>query len=122
MVRGKQDAWDPQICLSWGDRFLTWVKDNVDSKSARAAPESVWRVKFTPRVGVEIALLSEEGRREVEAGEDRVGFLPKWYYTEIQDASSVNAQRRSSGVEPEQSSSSAPSASINCALTAGWQI
>jgi len=82
----------------------------------------VWRVKFTPRVGVEIALLSEEGRREVEAGEDRVGFLPKWYYTEIQDASSLNAQRRSSGAEPEQSGSSAPSASINCALTAGWQI
>ena len=84
MVRGKQNAWDPQICLSWGEKFLTWLKSSVgESGSDNATRESVWRVKFTPRVGVELALLSEEERREVEAGEDRIGFLPKWYYTEI---------------------------------------
>ncbi|KAH9995835.1 RAI1 like PD-XK nuclease-domain-containing protein, partial [Russula vinacea] len=29
MVRGKENAWDPQICLSWGESFLTWIKSNV---------------------------------------------------------------------------------------------
>lgn len=125
MVRGKQDAWDPQICLSWGEKFLTWIKGNVESLSGDAAPPgSVWRVKFTPRVGVELALLSEEGRREVEAGEDRVGFLPRWYHTEIQGVSSPSAKRSASGAEQEQGHSSAPlaSASIKSALPAGWQI
>ena len=121
MVRGKENAWDPQICLSWGESFLTWIKSNVESGNA-AAPGSVWRVKFTPRVGVELALLSEEERREVEAGEDRVGFLPKSYYTEIQDVSSPSAQRSASGAEPEQSRTSKASASINRTLPAGWQI
>ena len=125
MVRGKRNAWDPQICLSWGEKFLTWLKSSVGesgSGSDNATPESVWRVKFTPCVGVEFALLSEEERREVEAGEDRVGFLPKWYYTEIQDMSSQSAQRSASGTEPEQSRSSAPSESIKRSVPVGWQI
>lgn len=123
MVRGKQNAWDPQICLSWGEKFLTWLKSSVgELGSDNATPESVWRVKFTPRVGVELALLSEEERREVEAGEDRIGFLPKWYYTEIQDASSQSAQRSASGAESEQSRSSAPSESIKRSVPVGWQI
>ena len=125
MVRGKQDAWDPQICLSWGERFLTWVKGHVESASgATPPPGSVWRVKFMPRVGVELALLSEEERREVEAGEDRVGFLPRWYYTEVRDrdVSSLSARRSASGAEQEESRSSAPSASINNTVPAGWQI
>ena len=123
MVRGKQDAWDPQICLSWGEKFLTWIKGNVESSSGNTvSPGSVWRVKFTPRVGVELALLSEEERREVEAGEDRVGFLPSWYHTEIQGVSSPSAQRSASGADQEQSRSSAPSAPVKSTLPAGWQI
>jgi RAT1-interacting protein len=126
MVRGKENAWDPQICLSWGEKFLIWLKSSVGESSAsdHATPESVWRVKFTPRVGVEFALLSEEERREVEAGEDRIGFLPKWYHTEIQDASSQGAQRSASAAtESEQSRSSAPSSeSIKRNLPVGWQI
>jgi RAT1-interacting protein len=122
MVRGKQNAWDPQICLSWGENFLMWLKSSV-GESDNATPESVWRVKFTPRVGVELALLSEEERREVETGEDRIGFLPKWYYTEIRDTSSQNAQRSASGGESEQSRSSAPSSeSIKRSVPVGWQI
>ena len=123
MVRGKQNAWDPQICLSWGEKFLTWLKSSVgDSGSDNTTRESVWRVKFTPRVGVELVLLSEEERREVEAGEDRIGFLPKWYCTEIQDTSNQSAQRSASGAESEKSRSSAPSESIKRSLPAGWQI
>jgi RAT1-interacting protein len=40
----------------------------------------VWRVSFVPRVGVSVSLLDKEGVEEVEAGEDRVGFLPRWYW------------------------------------------
>ncbi|KAI9509830.1 RAI1-domain-containing protein [Russula earlei] len=120
LVRGKQDAWDPQICLSWGDRFLTWIKSNVE-QPGNAAPGSVWRVKFTPCVGVELALLREEERREVEAGEDRVGFLPRWYYEEIQDLSSSNAHSCGDtfGAEPQPTRSSASTTGV---LPAGWQI
>ncbi|KAF8271140.1 RAI1 like PD-XK nuclease-domain-containing protein [Lactarius quietus] len=85
MVRGKPNAWDAQICLDWAETFLTWVKKNVTSRIV--APESVWRVKFTPRVGVELTLLDDIARKEVEAGEDRVGFLPTWYWEEIQTSS-----------------------------------
>lgn len=129
MVRGKQNAWDPQVCLSWAENFLTWLKSGVGEASSGSdndtTPESVWRVKFTPRVGVELALLSEEDRREVEAGEDRIGFLPKWYYMEIQDASGQSAQRSASAAESEQSrsSASAPSSeSIKRSIPVGWQI
>lgn len=125
MVRGKQNAWDPQICLSWGDTFLAWIKSNVevgnDSPPGRAG--SVWRVNFTPHVGAQFALLQEEERREVEAGEDRVGFLPKWYWKEVQDVSGSSSS--TSGVRPGPSRSSAPptpSASAPATLPTGWQI
>jgi len=105
MVRGKQGAWDPQICLSWGERFLTWIRSNVES--GNVAPESVWRATFTPRAGVEFALLREEDRREVEAGEDRVGFLPTWYWKEIQENVSGAHSSSTSGGEAKPSRSSA---------------
>lgn len=45
----------------------------------------VWRVRFTPRTGVSVSILDEEGVKEVEAGqEDRVGFLPRWYWDAIE--------------------------------------
>ena len=136
MVRGKQNAWDPQICLSWGETFLAWIKSNVveagngDSPSSSSPPPppgSVWRVKFTPRVGAQFALLQEEERREVEAGEDRVGFLPKWYWREVmQDVTGSYDDSSASGVRPEPSRSPAsaptPSASAPTALPPGWQI
>ncbi|KAH9998836.1 RAI1 like PD-XK nuclease-domain-containing protein [Russula compacta] len=116
MVRGKQNAWDPQICLLWGDRFLAWVRSNVTAESDNVAPGTVWRVKFTPRVGVELTLLREEERREVEAGEDRVGFLPRWYYKEIQEASSAH------GAESEPNCSLGTASSATSAIPTGWQI
>jgi RAT1-interacting protein len=120
LVRGKQDAWDAQICLSWAETFLTWIRSNVEAGSD--APGSVWRVKFTPRVGVQLALLQEEGRREVEAGEDRVGFLPRWYWNEMQDRDVSSAYGSASGAEPEPSRSSASTASVRSTLPTGWQI
>jgi len=116
MVRGKPDAWDPQICLAWGETFLTWVKRNV----AFGSVESVWRVKFTPRVGVDLTLLQGDERREMEAGEGRVGFLPDWYWKEIQDVSDEHDS--TSGTKPEPTRSSAATAPSASALPTGWQI
>ncbi|KAH9942732.1 RAI1-domain-containing protein [Amylocystis lapponica] len=98
LVRGKPHAWDPLVCLDWGHRFLAYLKSVVGtdvqktedshSRAREGAPQSierkVWRVKFTPRVGVSVALLDSAGVDEVEAAEDRVGFLPKWYWEELQ--------------------------------------
>ena len=115
MVRGKPNAWDAQICLDWVERFLTWVKKIVTSGTA--ASESVWRVKFTPRVGVELTLLHDDiARKEVEAGEDRVGFLPTWYWEEIQVAYSEH--NNTSGLDPTPG----PVAAETCSLPTGWQI
>ena len=130
MVRGKQNAWDPQICLSWGETFLAWIKSNVVEAGNGDSPSplgSVWRVKFTPRVGAQFALLQEEERREVEAGEDRVGFLPKWYWREVmQDVTGSydDGSARGGRPKPSRSSASAPtlSASAPTALPPGWQI
>ena len=86
LVRGKPVAWDPNVCLEWGDRFLSnikkfihdWdygsLKDDVDKA------ECVWRVRFLPHSGAEITLLDDDGVNEVRNDEDRVGFLPRWYW------------------------------------------
>ena len=87
LVRGKPDRWDPLVCLNWGDQFLTFLQDLVPSledvfHSEKHVP--VWRVKFTPRTGVSVGLLDEAGVEDVVGGEDRVGFLPRWYWDELQ--------------------------------------
>lgn len=94
LVRGKPGAWDPSICLDWGHCFLSFLKSTIrHHKEASAQPDAatggnappnvrVWRVRFTPKKGVSVSLLDEAGVREVEAGEDRVGFLPRWYWEE----------------------------------------
>lgn len=89
MIRGKPGAWDAQVCLQWGDEFLSWVRGSAgarsggDAETAGSARARVWRVRFTPRTGVDMALLDGAGVEEVEAGEDRVGFLPRWYWEEL---------------------------------------
>ncbi|PVF93357.1 RAI1-domain-containing protein [Serendipita vermifera] len=80
MVRGKPDAWDPNLCLAWGNTFLQqlrqWMEDtgNEDDEITR-----VGRLRFTPSDGVTFRMLDREGVEEVENGEDRIGFLPTWY-------------------------------------------
>jgi RAT1-interacting protein len=61
LVRGKPNAWDPLLCLAWGDRFL-----NV------------------PGQGASIRGLNEDEVKAVEGGEDRIGFLPRWYWNEVE--------------------------------------
>ncbi|KAF5359530.1 hypothetical protein D9756_003498 [Leucocoprinus leucothites] len=78
LVRGKPGAWDPVQCLDWGNRFLEFVKESVEECHGSRA--RVWRVGFSPGEGVRVRELNETEMAEVEAGEDRVGFLPGWYW------------------------------------------
>jgi len=77
-VRGKPGAWDPLICLDWGDRFLSFLFNTVQTKTGK----DVWRVTFTPKVGITATMLDGAGMEEVMGGEDRIGFLPRWYWDE----------------------------------------
>ncbi|KAF9223316.1 RAI1-domain-containing protein [Gyrodon lividus] len=78
-VRGKPGAWDPLICLDWGDRFLSFLHDTVQTNTGK----DVWRVTFTPKVGVTATMLDGAGMEEVVGGDDRIGFLPRWYWDEV---------------------------------------
>lgn len=78
LVRGKPGAWDPLVCLHWGDQFLSFLKDTLQHGTTE--PNRVWRVKFAPQVGVSMWLIDREDLNDVEGGEDRVGFLPRWYW------------------------------------------
>ncbi|PBK75857.1 RAI1-domain-containing protein [Armillaria solidipes] len=100
LVRGKAGSWDPSICLNWGEEILTFLKKILQGSDADKA--SVWRVKFVPKEGVTIVKLTDNLVDEVVNGEERVGFLPKWYWDEMETVATV-AQSTSGSV-------------------AGWQI
>ncbi|KAI0342622.1 RAI1-domain-containing protein [Trametopsis cervina] len=82
LVRGKPHAWDPHICMQWGDTFLNFLQERVPNRRKGETPQ-VWRAKFTPGEGVKMTQLDTAGRDEVKAGEDRVGFLPRWYFESL---------------------------------------
>ncbi|KIP04285.1 hypothetical protein PHLGIDRAFT_109789 [Phlebiopsis gigantea 11061_1 CR5-6] len=83
LVRGKPNAWDPTICLDWGDRFLAFLKRSITAQTESLESEGVWRVVFSPGSGVTLSRLDAPGVEEVKAGEDRVGFLPSQYFQDI---------------------------------------
>ncbi|TDL20754.1 RAI1-domain-containing protein [Rickenella mellea] len=89
LVRGKPGAWDPNICLDWGTRFIAFLKSLLNDTDAEGVHERhekqqrVWRVVFTPKSGVEVFLLDRDDLEEVRNGEERVGFLPKSYWDEV---------------------------------------
>ncbi|KAG6865781.1 hypothetical protein C0991_011773 [Blastosporella zonata] len=107
LVRGKPGAWDPLICLAWGDQVITFLKDVVRREICPDA--SVWRVKFTPRKGIAVTMLDLVDMEDVRGGEDRVGFLPTWYWKESQAAGAHKAT-------PAKPPAAAPG------LTVGWQL
>jgi RAT1-interacting protein len=78
LVRGKPNAWDPNVCLDWGNQLL----ENIKVWMADLSPSDVGRIVFTPGTGVTFSRLDDDQVLEVVAAEDRVGFLPTWYYTE----------------------------------------
>ena len=84
-VRGKQGAWDPSVCLSWGERLLEFLKCNLEESfktDGSPGEERVWRVKFTPKEGVMLRMLDGDEVEDVVGGEERVGFLPQWFVDE----------------------------------------
>jgi len=96
LVRGKPGAWDPLTCLDWGHNFICFLKDVVSRGAYSDA--SVWRVKFIPQRGITIEILGPIGVEDVRAGEDRVGFLPTWYWDELH-ANSASKELPTHGVE-----------------------
>ncbi|KAI0772558.1 RAI1-domain-containing protein [Trametes elegans] len=94
LVRGKPGAWDPQVCLSWGQQFLSTLKALLSAESLAPAAEDgdtdapepsarVWRITLTPREGVQVSLLDEAGAQDAQGEEDRVGILPRWYWDQV---------------------------------------
>lgn len=98
-------AWNPSICLEWGYGFLTFLKqqfcrETQDDPSLREEPDSdsaggedlnatVWRVNFVPREGARVTKLDKSAVEEVVNGEDRVGFLPRWYWDKVNGTSAL---------------------------------
>lgn len=113
IVRGKPGAWDPLVCLDWGHQFLTFLKGVV--RSHDSARDTIWRVKFSPRTEASVEVLDRAGVEFVVNSEDRVGFLPRWYWEELQGEA---------GNDPHtyQSGEAQPKRDASLAATAGWQI
>ena len=83
LIRGKPNAWDPNLCLEWGNRFLSIVKSSITgfhSSMSDSVERNVWRASFLPGRGVELALLNDAAQEEVRNGEDRIGFLPRSFW------------------------------------------
>lgn len=100
------------MCLEWGHRFLTFLKDAIQKDtdpSEKRVP--VWRVNFVPGTGVSVETLDQIGIEDVRGNEERVGFLPAWYLDELQ-----TRDTHMEGNHPTKLPSDAPLAN------AGWQI
>jgi RAT1-interacting protein len=91
LVRGKPGAWDPLVCLDWGNTFLSFLRGQMEH--GRHSEETVWRVKFVPRRGIIVSFLDGAGVEDVMGKEDRVGFLPTWYW-ELLHATRSRVERR----------------------------
>jgi RAT1-interacting protein len=109
LVRSKPGAWDPLLSLNWGYQFLTFLKDVIRKEAGveNDLAVAVWRATFVPGSGVNVERLDASAIEDVVDGEDRVGFLPRWYWDEI------HAEKRGN---PEEVNS-APVSRIT-----GWQI
>ncbi|KIJ33157.1 hypothetical protein M422DRAFT_213508 [Sphaerobolus stellatus SS14] len=95
MVRGKPGAWDPAVCLSWCDQAFDFIKrhiqdvagtsnkDNGEAKQPGEESGMVSRATFKPGVGLSVRLLDNIEVEDVMGGEDRVGFLPRWYWEHV---------------------------------------
>ena len=118
MVRDKPGAWEPSICLDFGQRFLAFLKNVV--QDSRPGPPSmipkVWRARFVPRIGVTLSLLDENCVNEVRAEDDRYGFLPNGYWETLEKDIAIQKQS-SEGDHPVMSG--CESAAV---LPPGWMI
>ncbi|KAJ7170847.1 RAI1-domain-containing protein [Mycena crocata] len=117
LVRGKAHAWDPARCLRWGDAFLRWLQTQIagfqnGEEQERPPQKTVWRATFRPREGVELRLLDAREVAEVVAGEERVGFLPQWYWDEVagRPKEEVEKSAKSKDIAEAAQTEAAPSA------------
>lgn len=116
--------WNPSLCLAWCHQFLTYLKqtvvrdsdddpshqkDSVKEEVNRGhSPTSttVWRVSFVPREGARVVKLDKSEVEEVVNGEDRVGFIPRWYWDKVNSATHISHQSSvrssSAAVQPAQ--------------------
>lgn len=80
MIRGKgQHSWDSGLALDFAERFLTFLRRELSNTMTTA--KDVWRIIFTPKIGMRIVKLdTEEDLSYVRGGEDRIGFLPRAFY------------------------------------------
>ena len=123
LVRDKAGAWNPLICLKWGDDFINLLTSIVTShpRPEEGEDEPVWRVKFTPTSGVAITLLSKDGMDEVVNGEDRVGFLPRWYFDELSELDSPSRAREASA-SPIKLTATSLVQKKSSTIPTGWQV
>ncbi|KAJ3739234.1 RAI1-domain-containing protein [Lentinula detonsa] len=114
MVREKAEnkristPWNPSLCLAWCHHFLAYLKrtlaacesDDIPNHQNPAEdpeekvqhdyspiPTQVWRVSFLPGEGARLVKLDRSDVEEVVNGEDRVGFIPRWYWDKIKSSS-----------------------------------
>ena len=110
LIRGKPGAWDPNLCLRWGTQFLTFLQftirnwdfpdqcpkersnppseirstaEDFQENLPRSKEERVWRATFHPSKGVDVVLLDDLAVADVRNGEDRAGFLPRFYWDRV---------------------------------------
>lgn len=91
MVRGKgQHSWDSGHALDFTERFLVFLRRELSDTMTTS--KDVWRIIFTPKVGLRVIKLDvEEELSYVRGGEDRIGFLPRIFY---ESKEAYGAERR----------------------------
>ena len=84
----------------------------------------MWRVVLSPGEGVTVSLFDEGGVRDVEGGEDRVGFLPRWFYDQVagKDTDSGPPPAAEKEVPPQTASSVINAPPIQQPSHQGWNI
>ncbi|KAG9104223.1 decapping endonuclease targeting mRNA [Ceratobasidium sp. 370] len=106
MVRGKPGAWDPNTCLVFAGKLLRFVRTTLETDSRESSEDTavtegksaeveerqakvrpvVWRLSIRPNAQhVVLRRLSQEEVDVVRNGEDRIGFLPTWFYDSVMD-------------------------------------
>ena len=75
---------------------MSFISSNVsDSDTSKSEDEAkIWRIVFKPGLGVEMYMMSHEELEEVKNGEDRVGFLPRSYWTEMASSQQMSTYRK----------------------------
>jgi len=87
LVRGKPGAWNPMLCFEWGYELLSFIRNAILAGARERTEDLVWRARFVPGQGVQFRKLHQAEMEEVSGNEDRIGFLPRWYWEELNASS-----------------------------------